>query len=448
MRSNKFTGCFILLILVVEVQCRISLSVSNSLSKISTRMGSIGKNVQSRVDKITEALNSEEGGEMLDAVSGSIERIAGAVDSVTSSEVLTLLGGTMEMVSAITSLIPGYGQIVSLVFGLVGSVLGGIGGSEDIGSVVRREIENALNTYDDSNLRAEAEGTMRVFRNSQAFMSKGETGPLSETDIIHLTNNVPIYQGVDFLGVLSSKIGHYSDQTDYISVMRSAEYVKLYVSLAVMRTAILWEMYSLVRESGHSDFLAGGINRTIYACQDNDEASLDFLTKPAYSKATFFAFYRPSDWPVVKNFLSKIGKSFQNLGYLSNQPRSFRPESWDTNYMKMEGNLWGQMQGTGDLYDGSLFYFDVISAENNIFFLRSKQWPTWYVIMDSTGNCRGWGSAPGTNGQWKVTLFIDGKYMLSPLDNPNRFMYMRHDAWGHVRGWDSDPGGSAHWIIE
>ena len=75
------------------------------------------------------------------------------------------------------------------------------------------------------------------------------------------------------------------------------------------------------------------------------------------------------------------------------------------------------------------FYLDVISAEDNTFYIRSKNWPTWYVIMndDSEGTCRGQGSRPGTNGQWKLVKYPNGSILLTTEKWPTWFLYVYKD---------------------
>lgn len=454
MRQQRLAASLVVVLFVAEVQhiqAVVKPSVKDALTKISTTLRKYGKNVQKKIDEIHKYLDTDDGKDLANTVAGSIEKVGSAVKSVTSSDVLKIVGGTMEMVSAISALIPKYGKVVSAVFGLVGQILGAVGGGTDMGSIVKREIEKALDNYDDSELRAEAEGTMRVYRLSQAYLNyiEGEAN-ITEHEVATLAANIPVYSGINFLGTLAAKIHENTESSDPTQVQRAAEYLQLYVILSVMRTTVLWEMYYVVRGAGHSNWTAAAINRAVEAEQDHDKSFLEFLEEPEYSQAVFFAFFNPSDYPVTMKFMAKNGLAYQRLEFLNNGKHFLRPEKWTDWYLKMGGDVCGIMKGTEDLNSQSEFYFDTISAENNLFHIRNCRWPDWYVRMtnDVDGNCRGWDEEPGPNGEWKVVKFKDGKYLISPIRWPNWFIYMKNDIWGHIRGSKGDPGVQGHWLID
>lgn len=450
MQLQRFAICLVVALHMSQTHAAIRASVTSSLSKISTKLNTYGKNVQTKVTKITQYLNLEEEGEIVDAVSSSIETMGGAVEGITSSDALSIVGGTMEMLSAITALIPIYGQIASTVFGLVSSIIGAIGGSDDVGSIVRREIETALNNYEDSELRADAEGTMRVYRVSQAYLgSLEENGQINDNDVSALAANVPVHSGVQFLGKLSTKIKENAAKSDSVQVKRAAEYTQLYVILAVMRSAILWEMYSIAREAPDSVWTANAIKRVALSEENHDKDFLTFLTAPVYSKAIFFAYFNISEWPVTKRYMFKLGLGFERYYYLPTLKRYIKPKEWTNWYMVLDSGPAGIMLGTTLLNDQSRYIFQTISAENNIFYIRSAKWPTWYVIMSNTpeGFCKASGSTPGDEGKWKAIRFDDGYFLLSSIKWPNWFIYMMDNADGHIAGHVGDPGDAGHWLI-
>lgn len=442
MKSNKPAVCLVVALLTTQIYA----AAFSSLSKISSKLNTLGKNVQTKVDKISDFLESDEVGELADTVSSSIEAMGEAMDGITDSDVLGIVGGAMDMISAIGGLIPGTGEIVNVVFGLFGSILGAIGGGDDdVGSIVKREIEKALNNYDDSELRAEAEGTLRVYRLSQAYLNSVEEGePMNEHEVATLAANVPIYSGVKFLGILSSKIQQYTQSTEQTQVLRAAEYLELYVTLAVVRSALMWEMYSVVREAPNSDWTASAIKRVAEVEQDHDKDFLQFLTNPVYTKAIFFACFNPSDWPTTMKYMTKNSLIYQRLDFLASGKHFLRPETRDR-YMTMDG---GRILGTKTLDDQCLFYFDTISADDNVFYIRSVKWPSKYVIIKS-GFFTNMGSSsePGDNGKWKVIMFDDGKYLLSNIGQDNAFIYMRTGMMYSMASSEEDPGTDGHWVI-
>ena len=420
---------------------------------IRSNMASAGKNVGWKVDQIYNYLDSDAGSSEAQKVASSIEGIGGAISSLTSDDPVDIVSGTLDMISSIAPLIPVGGQVIGIVFSLIGTIFGAIAGAggEDVGSVVAREIEKALNKYDDSELKAEADGTKREYRNSHAYLAtmEGDT-PIMEHEIAALAANVPVYQGVKFLGKLANKVEQYTKYSDPNQVKRAIEYMQLYVILAVMRTSVLWEMYALVKAAPNSDFTAAAIRRVIASEDDNDNQFLrDILLEPDYEQAIFFAHFNPSQLPQTYTFIRKKAIPYQRHDYLVNGPHHLRPEKWTNYYMFMKGNSIGNMAGTTTLDDQSRFIFSPKSYVDNMYYIKSAKWPDWYVYMngDSKGYCRGSTSKPGYEGQWKVVQFKDGKYMLSPRKWPNWFIYMDSSAHGWIRGWKGDPGIQGHWLI-
>lgn len=450
MRKKEIALCFVFAILLAEAEAGIRRSVVRSLNSIKAKMSSVGRNVQKKVDNIKNALDKEKNKEVIDAASGAIDKMAGAVGKLTKSDVLDIISGCMEITSAIASLIPKIGKVVGAVFSMIASILGAIGGGDDIGTIVSREIRKALDDYDDSELRAMAEGTMREYSLSQSYLRAFENGRrMSTHEVATMASHVPVYRGIRFLGKLASKIRWNTQKKSKTQVLRAAEYLQLYAGLAAMRSAIFWEMYSLVRESSHSYRIAHGIKRAAQSEERHDRAFMELLKTPVYRRAVFFAYFNPSQWPVTMKFMSKCGLSYQRLNFLSHGKHYLRPQRWTNWYMKMGGGAAGFMKGTKKLNSQSKFYFDTISSQDNTFYIRSVRWPRWRVIMngDAHGTCRGWKRRPGSNGRWKVIRFRDGRYMLSPVKWPNWFIYMKNDAWGHIRGWKGDPGIQGHWLI-
>jgi hypothetical protein len=104
-----------------------------------------------------------------------------------------------------------------------------------------------------------------------------------------------------------------------------------------------------------------------------------------------------------------------------------------------------------------LFYLDVISAEDNTFYLRSKKWPNWYVVMndDDAGTCRGLPFKPGTNGEWKLVKYPNGSCLLTTKKWPNWFLYvhkMHFDVLDQdivfIRGQHNYPGKRGEWKLD
>ena len=164
-RNFQTAISLVLALLTVGMEGSISPSVSVSLQKIKTTMTSAKKDVGSRVDQISNYLASNRGSSEAQKLSSSIEGIGEAITSLTSDDPVEIVSGTLDMISAVGLLLPVGGQIIGTAFSLIGSSFGAIAGAggEDVGSIVAREMEKALQKFDDSELKAEAAGTEREY---------------------------------------------------------------------------------------------------------------------------------------------------------------------------------------------------------------------------------------------------------------------------------------------
>ena len=461
-RNFQTTICLVLVLLTIGIEgwwsrTKTSTRATRALQKIKTTLRSAGRDVGERVDKISAYLDSEGGSSQMDAISSSLETIGEAVPSLTSVDTVEIVSGTLDVISAASDLIPVAGPIISTVFSLIGTIFGAVAGgggaTEDVGTVVRKEIEKALNKYDDSQLKAEADGAMRVYRISHAYLARKEgEAKIREYEIAALSAHVPVYQGIKFLGILGRKVKDYSKGSYSVQVKRAMEYMQLYVTLAIMRYSILWELYALVKTSPGMNFTAEAIHRVIIEEDDHDKSILNFMHGlPDYPQAVFFAIFDPSEWPITITFMKKKGLNYvyQGFSYLAYRHRYLMPEKGRFKYMYMKNDPWGNTRGRNDLHAQGLFYFDLKPGENNVFYIRSFKWSKWYLYMkdEEKGGCRGKGRKPGPEGEWIVVKFKDGRFMLSTKAWPNKYMYMKDDSNGNIRGWIGDPGKQGHWTI-
>lgn len=433
------------MLIFIATEARWQTSISRSLGKIKSSLKANQRLAREQLGKIEKYLKNEDGS---NAISSTIEAVGSAAPSLTSGDVTEIVSGALDIMSSITALIPVVGPIISSIFTVISALVSSIGGSGmDIGSVVKKAIDEALRKFDDSNLRAEAFGTAKVFGVSLAYLD-GITD-IQRHEISALSAHVPIYSGVRFLGILQSKIIESSKSHDEQQVKRAIEYTRLFVKLSVLRSTVLWKMYITVKQAGHSVSTAKSIQNVIQNMKLKDKHFLTFLTNPTYQQAIFFAHLKPSELPEVSKYLDKCQLAFQNLAFLGGRAHHFRTQKWPNWYAYMNNDAYGSMTGSTVLNDQGYFFFDTISSVDNTFYLRSVKWPKWYVYMknDGEGKLYGWKGNPGSSGKWKIIRFSDGYYMLSPEKWLDWFVYMKKDSYGTVRGWKGDPGEQGHWTI-
>lgn len=428
-----------------------------SLQEIKKYLTHTGRNVESIVQNIVKHLDSQKGSSQVNTLYSGIQSIAGAVSSLGyTSDSVKIVSATLDVISAVTTFMQIKSPVTSTLFSLIEPIFGAIAvgwdATEDIGNFVQREIEKTLHKYDDSQLRAEASGTMRAYAISHAYLAAREgDSPIEEHEIAALPANVSIYQGISFLGMLAQKVKENSKSSNPDQVKQAMEYLQLYITLAVLRSSILWQMYAIAKSSQRSDFTTAAIYRIILADDKHDKNFLSFLQKPDYQQAVFFAYFNPSEWPTTMTFMEKknITYQYQQHDHLAHNILSLKLEKIPRKFMVMGDGVNGNMHVRETNDARSRFYFDPISKENNVFRLRSEKWPSWYMYMtdDKDGFCRGYGGMKGPVGEWKLTRFKDGKYMLSPHKWLNWFIYMDDDYYGHIRGYKGDPGIQGHWVI-
>lgn len=457
--GKRWWACFLFLYFIstTNIDAKLSSKSLQSLSKIKTVMKAVGKKADSPVDKLKNYLESDDGQANLEKVESSLNKVADSVSSVTSSDAKEIVVGAIDIIAAGVSLIPVVGSVVSALLSVISTIIGGIGGSStDIGTIVKTQIEKALNNYDDSQLRGAAYSTMLLFSNSQAYLNnKGDKIQIQKHEIAALAANVPVYTGVQMLGMLTSKVHDNAKSSDKVQVKRAIEYTKLYVTLAVLRHALLLKLYSVVRNSGHSDWTAASIYRTLIQQGELDEKFIKIVVDRQFSRAMFYSIFYPSEWPTISKFAREKGFKFEQFKYLDNGPHTI---AHDLKYtMGMGSDHDGTIQGmpANSAGEQGLFYLDVISAEDNTFYIRSKKWPTWYVVMndDDAGTCRGLPFKPGNNGEWKLVKYPNGSVLMTPKKWPNWFLYFeRVDIMDMtillIRGQHNYPGKKGEWKLD
>ena len=138
-------------------------------------------------------------------------------------------------------------------------------------------------------------------------------------------------------------------------------------------------------------------------------------------------------------------------------------QKWPDWYAYMQNNAEGNVAGrNGDPGEQGHWIFTKVTqpSPGNVdrYLISPKQWPNWYMYMQDNpeDNVRGWPSDPGEQGYWiiteKGTVIIGNKsittYVLRTERWPDRYMYMQDNAAGNVRGWKGDPGIQGYFIFE
>ena len=185
----------------------------------------------------------------LTAVVENLDKLANAKD-----DPIGAIQGTINIIGGFAAMAGPHGQIASTVLGFVSSILGLLGNTKEeksVQQIVREQIDDALEAFHDQLLLDEANGVLKAFQVSKAFLdSITQSGEdLSDVTLIAINCNVPITQHVDFMGTLESRIRTLFDTTDPLDAKKCIKYIELYAKIAVMKDALVGQTAALIPDS-------------------------------------------------------------------------------------------------------------------------------------------------------------------------------------------------------
>ncbi|KAJ8308189.1 hypothetical protein KUTeg_013063 [Tegillarca granosa] len=415
----------------------------------SVHNSELSEQIEIQLEKIKNELKSEKNVDTIELTTTMLKKIVSNMDKLRSGKPLTVISGLCDIISETVSLVPYIGPLIASVFGLLSHVFGMFdGGRQNMSNLIQKIVNEALSRFEDTLLRRKYYGMKRAFSVSSAFLSGMDGGErISEHEIAAMGGCVPIYQGVTFLGILGSKLKEYSLEDGQHK--KTMAFVKLYCELAFMRYSVLYQMFSVARSTGHSEYMARSIWRVIENDKLEDKDVLKFLTEPEYENREFFIQVNLFDdkWTVVKNFMSFINIEFQDLSFLANGHYHLSPQAWD--YSKVYINFANIVQGCSYPDDTAKITFKE-TDEKNVFVIETKAYPGYklFMVQDADGYVRA--SRYDKNGaeKWKIIRLADDKYLISNKKWPDWFMYMSNTAAGWLKGCKGYPAGEkGTWLI-
>lgn len=140
-----------------------------------------------------------------------------------------------------------------------------------------------------------------------------------------------------------------------------------------------------------------------------------------------------------KKYTSKLGLYF--VQYLNSMPHMLYAEEPSRHFLTFKS---GDVGVDSDITVNSRFYFDPISAEDNVYYIRSVRFPDQYIYVDGIAKIRR-GSKPGNDGKFKLIRFDDGKYKMSTLQIQNVFLCTL-EIFGVVMNYNG-PESTCRWVI-
>lgn len=425
---------------------------SLSLDNIQSSVGNseLSDQIEVQLQKIRNELKSERNIDTIKLTTTMLKTIVSNMDKLRSGKPLTVMCGLCDIISETVSLVPFIGPLIGAVFGLLSYVFGMFdGGQQNMSSLIKKIINEALSRFEDTLLRRKYYGMKRAFSVSSAFLSGMDGGEgIAKHEIAAMGGCVPIYQGVTFLGILGSKLKEYSLEDGQHE--KTMAYVKLYCELAFLRYSVLYQMYSVARSTGHSEYMARSTLKVIENDKLEDRDVLKFLAEPEYDNRLFFMQVNLFDekWSIVKDFMLFIGLEFQDLSSLTDGHYHLSPEAWD--YCKVYINYANVVQGCSYPDDTAKIAF-IETEEKNVFYMETKAYQGYklFMVQDTCGFVRASCYSKDEAEKWKIMKLSNNKYLISNKKWPDWFMYMSNTAAGWLRGNQGSPADTkGTWVIE
>jgi len=228
---------------IAQIRQQLSNFKDTATAKIRTQLRRIDAvsdwNDMSTPDRISVAL-------AVTAVAGNLEKLGNAGDNPIGA-----LQGTINIIGGFAALLGPHGQVTSIGLGFVSSFLGLFGNSKkekSVDQIVREQIDDALEAFNDKLLFDEAAGVVTAFQVSKAFLDPltQSDGNLSDVTLNAINCHVPITQHVDFMGTLENRIRTLFDTTEPKDAKRCIKYIELYAKIAVMKDALVGQTAALI----------------------------------------------------------------------------------------------------------------------------------------------------------------------------------------------------------
>lgn len=402
----------------------------NLQTALTTIQNFIDQQQRNNAENISQIVN--EGLENLDdpnrkAIIESVKTISKAVKLLKDGEGVDIFCGVLIVLSGVATLNPTTGSLAASLLQLSSTVIDAFcGNGNKVGAAVMKSINQALEKFADDQLQEKSAGTENAYRTSFAFL-RGIQNTLNNDEISAVLASVPIYAGVEFLGILKCKIKKLRNSNDKNEVSRAIEYIKMYAKLAILRKGLIQILYTRVFESQGCD---GNIAKAISNVIDNDKKSdktfLKFLTRPEdHSQKLLLSYFYPSTMRSVVRYLRHLGLNsesidtqyafqFQTDHYKIGLTRSywFNPFSY------------GYVASMNDMKAEYSFQLEVILEDDSLYYILSNDEPYMYIYMANSpsAQCYASKSQPGPEGQWKVIKFKDGGCIISSKRWPEWFL--------------------------
>jgi len=427
------TGKRIINVVLYLVLCMICLQTrtgeaNSGLTKIKATLSKFGKNENSQIQQLGTFLQSKQGRTHSNTLTKALDTIGDSLDGFTAGDIISKTQSALGIISSISQFIPKAGPIISVVADVFSQILGifGAASEESMEDVVKRVINDALGKFDESQIRAKSHGVARMYGQSLSYLKVAPGKKLRTHEIAALASNVPVYQGVTFIGLLESKIKEYARKRDTTSGNRALFYTNLYVHLATLRSCVLLQMYTVVLSAGHSPHVASAIKRVIDRDNLTNRRFVKIFAFPEYDMAFMYIQLVPSKQKLLQRYM----KAHQySLKYFTPSNRQYRFENSKYRGYYMYSVSWGKFKVTKNKNHAAKFTFQSTGNEGYYYIRVNDGW-SWVIMKALLGNrLKRYWSRPGSDGVWKILPFKNGDYMMTASHQIGVYPYMTSGHW-------------------
>lgn len=389
--------------------------------------------------------------------------------------------GVITVVSALRDLVPIFETPVKEFAKFVSSVLNGsrksspcaIVGSEGLPNgnpieMLTKVISGVIDANTDSVIKGNAESACRMFTFSHNLIIGAGSVPdktPTKDDISDIIRLIDINTGIKTLGEIESRIlsmmeieSQTKSEKDLSAhTERVIKYIDMYCHLAILRDAVMLELYALITTSGHSDCLAEGIIAGLKGEHERDVNLLKPLVLPNQKHVQFASVFDPERWPFTFKFVEDCSgmPAGEDLNMVPVTMRTLKWMEWFARHditpsarlLSLKCSLEKPPDKTKHNFflrrkEGSSCYYICPHNKKNMYVAMKEGDKKWVEVR------RG---KPGREGEWNIFNVHDNDsvYMLSTRRWPLHFMTMSDSWFGWIQGRVvsfSDP--SAHWLIQ
>ena len=213
----------------------------------------------------------------------------------------------MDTIASFAQLAGPHGQIVSEVLSFISGFISMLGGEQEksVGEIVREQIDEALAKFREQSLVDEAKGVNRQLDASKSYLDSlsRSAGTLTVPQSQLLGTNVPLYNGMTFLGKLMGFIEELIKENKIENGKKALVYIELYCKLATVKDLIVTQTAALL-----PDELAPNRDALIYTMKqlrNQQKNVLKFLFETDV-KNNLMPHWDPDEFPATDHYLLKV----------------------------------------------------------------------------------------------------------------------------------------------